>query len=229
MSEPLQIVAIDGPSGVGKSTVSKKVARATGYVYLDTGAMYRGVAYYLLQQGISSEDQELIGKALQDLTLELLPAGIERQDVGVRVNGSDISGEIRSPEISMAASRFSALAVVRQQLTAMQREIGARGRVVAEGRDVGTVVFPGAAYKFFLDASPEERSRRRFLQLQEKGQVVDYQKILRQTLERDKNDSEREIAPLKKAVDALYLDTTALSADQVCERIIGTIEADVPD
>lgn len=223
MVDQPEIIAIDGPSGVGKSTVSKRVAKATGFIYLDTGAMYRGLAYYLLGQGITTGDQKQVAEALSTFILELLPAAGEGEDVVVVVNGSDITAKIRTPEISMAASRFSALPAIREKLTAMQREIGAQGRVVAEGRDVGTVVFPGAAYKFFLDASPEERSRRRYQQLQEKGELVDYQEILKQTLERDKNDSEREIAPLKKASDALYIDTTALSVETVCARIIGAL------
>lgn len=142
------IVTIDGPSGVGKSTISRKVAQALGFTYLDTGAMYRGVAYYLEQHGIEMTDEGGATAALPNLDLELLPAKSADGDVGVLVCGVDVSAAIRTPRMSMAASAVSKLGVVREKLTAMQQAIGRRGRIVAEGRDTGTVVFPEAAHKF---------------------------------------------------------------------------------
>lgn len=219
-----QIVTIDGPSGVGKSTVSRLVAAALGYTYLDTGAMYRGVACYLDKLGIGLEDQAAVAGALDDLRLELFAASIDGGDVGVRVCGEDVSREIRSPQMSMAASAVSRLAVVRDKLTAMQQDIGDKGRIVAEGRDTGTVVFPDAAYKFFLDAAPQERARRRVEQLRLRGEEPDEQEILALTIERDKNDRERAIAPLKQAEDALLIDTTLIDIDEVCRRILARVE-----
>lgn len=219
MSDKLEIVAIDGPSGVGKSTVAKRVAAATGFTYLDTGAMYRSLAYFLVEHSIPLDSSKEISHALAGFHLELLPVKEAGEDIGVKVNDSLITSAIRTPEISMAASKISALAVVRKELTKMQQAFGAGGQVVAEGRDIGTVVFPQAAYKFFLDANVEVRSKRRVLQLEQAGKEVDYTEVLSQIKERDKNDSEREIAPLKKAEDALYIDTSNLDIDAVVTKI----------
>lgn len=223
MIEKLEIVTIDGPSGVGKSTISRKVAAALGYMYLDTGAMYRGVAWFLRQQGVDLADSGAVESALQSLNLELIPASDRLAEVGVRVCGEEVGAAIRTPEMSMAASAVSRLAPVRARLTAMQQQIGAKGRVVAEGRDTGTVVFPGAAYKFFLDAAPTERARRRVVQLREQGQQVDEKEILALTIERDTNDRQRSLAPLRKAEDALLIDTTELDIEMVCQRVLAAI------
>ncbi len=219
-----EIVTIDGPSGVGKSTVSRKLAKILGFTYLDTGAMYRGLAWYLYAMKVSLDDEKAIDQKLDNFELELLPASSARDDVGVLVNGKDVSYEIRSPKITMAASEVSALAVVRSRLTALQQQIGKKGRIVAEGRDTGTVVFPRAAYKFYLDAALEERARRRVQQLRDKGQVFDEDLIVAQLRQRDQNDSERTLAPLKKAEDAHLVDTTHISIDQVIAKIIAIIE-----
>jgi len=224
MSEKQSIITIDGPAGVGKSTVSRRVAAATGYTYLDTGAMYRGVGLFLQQEKVNLEDSEEIAKKLSQLDLELLPAQTETGDVGVKLNGVDVSRSIRTPEMAMVASKVSALFEVREFLTRMQREYGIRGRVVAEGRDTGTVVFPLASHKFFLDAEPAERSRRRCAQLQAKGQDADYETILSMTLERDKNDREREIAPLRQAADGVYIDTTQISIEEVVGKILKVVQ-----
>ena len=218
------IITIDGPAGVGKSTISRKVAARYGYTYLDTGAMYRAVAWYLVQYGIDIDNIADIESVLDDITITLLPAKNEGDDVGVLLNGENISAQIRTPEISMIASTVSALPAVRQKLTAMQRQIGAQGCVVAEGRDTGTVVFPEASNKFYLDARPEARAGRRALQLRERGESVDEEKLLEMTIARDKQDSEREIAPLKKADDAVLVDTTDLTADQVFKAITELID-----
>ncbi len=225
MSTQENIITIDGPSGVGKSTVSRMVASSLGFTYLDTGAMYRGVACYLQRRGVEPGDEATVARALEGLELELLPAKGPEGEVGVIVCGDDVSAEIRTSQMSMAASAVSRLAPVREKLTAMQQRIGRRGRVVAEGRDTGTVVFPGAAHKFFLDASAEERARRRVQQLREKGQQVDEREILAQTIERDKNDRERALAPLRQAEDAIVIDTTELAVREVVDRVLDAVTA----
>jgi len=224
MSDPgRQIITIDGPAGVGKSTISRKVAAHYGFTYLDTGAMYRAVAWYLREHNIDAAAEAALEEALQPLSIELLPAADEAADVGVLLNGVDISTLIRTQEISILASTVSAYRPVREKLTALQREIGERGEVVAEGRDTGTVVFPNARYKFYLDAAPEARARRRAEQLRQRGETVDEKKLLEMTLVRDKQDSGRTLAPLKKAVDAVLIDTTELGIDQVFTKITEAI------
>ncbi len=223
MASPQQIVTIDGPSGVGKSTVSRAVAARLGYTYLDTGAMYRAVAWKCLQEGVSPDDEQGVARLLNDLDIRLLPPEREGDDVRVLVDGRDVSREIRTPEMAMAASRVSALGVVRQRLTRMQQEMGAAGRIVAEGRDTGTVVFPRAAWKFFLDAAPGERARRRAEQLRQRGQEVDKEEILAQIIQRDRDDRQRTIAPLRAAPDAIHIDTTNLDLDQVVDLILSHI------
>lgn len=214
------IITIDGPSGVGKSSVSRKIAAATGFTYLDTGAMYRGVGWYFLHHNVSFNDTWTMAIRLTELHLELLPAADELSDVGVLVNGENISAAIRTPEMAMVASRVSAIPVVREILTDIQRSYGKKGKIVAEGRDTGTVVFPQAAHKFFLDAAPAERAQRRCRQLQARGVAADFNQILSMTLERDKNDSERAVAPLLQATDAHPIDTTGITVDQVVEKIL---------
>ncbi len=220
MSEIMNIITIDGPAGVGKSTVSRKVAAATGFAYLDTGAMYRAAGFYLNRRGVDLEDQGSIEKSLKYLVLELIAAADEQSDVGVLVNGEDVGAAIRTPEMAMLASRVSAIPVVRKILTEIQRRYGKLGRIVAEGRDTGTVVFPDAAYKFFLDANPRERAKRRVEQLRRTGVSADFPEILALTVERDNNDRNRPIAPLKKAEDALLIDTTEISIEEVVARIL---------
>ena len=223
MSEKKNIITIDGPSGVGKSTVSRKVASTTSFAYLDTGAMYRAAGLYLKRCAVDLDNQEDISRILKTLKMELLPAVGEQGDVGVLVNGEDVSDLIRTPEMAMLASKVSAIPVVRVLLTDIQRELGEKGKIVAEGRDTGTVVFPDAEYKFFLDAQPEERARRRVDQLQKKGIAANMYQILEQTLERDKNDRERAIAPLKKAEDAFVIDTTEIPLEEVVCTILREI------
>jgi CMP/dCMP kinase len=220
MSEKKNIITIDGPAGVGKSTVSRMVAAATGFAYLDTGAMYRAVGFYLKHCGVDLEDQEDIEKSLKNMDLELIAAVDEQSDVGVLVNGEEIGAAIRTPEMAMLASRVSAIPVVRKVLTEIQRGYGQKGRIVAEGRDTGTVVFPDAAHKFFLDANPRERAKRRVEQLRRTGVSADFPEILALTVERDKNDRNRSIAPLKQAEDALLIDTTEISIEEVVVRIL---------
>ena len=223
MTNKQQIITIDGPSGVGKSSVSRNLAAELGYVYLDTGAMYRAVALYFIRQQVAVDDEKQIAPRLTGIHLTLEPAASMENDVGVFLNGDDVSEAIRTPELSMAASKISALPAVRSYLTAMQRTLAGKGRVIAEGRDMGTVVFPKAQHKFFLEADPRERCRRRVRQLKVKGVDVDEQEILSMILKRDNDDSTRAVAPLKKAEDAYTIDTTSLSLDQVCSLILERI------
>jgi CMP/dCMP kinase len=225
MSEPKQIVTIDGPAGVGKSTVSRLVAAAIGFLYLDTGAMYRAVGLFLVRKGVELENSAVLTAALSGLELELFFADGERGgNIGIRLNGEDVSEAIRTPAMAMVASRVSALSPVRTLLTAMQRDFGGKGGVVAEGRDTGTVVFPRAAHKFFLDARPEIRAARRVDQLALRGVAADYKEILAMTIERDRNDRERALAPLRPAADAHCLDTSDMSIAQVVGAILEKIQ-----
>jgi cytidylate kinase len=229
MSEPGEgqqnIVTIDGPSGVGKSTVSRRVAAELGYTYLDTGAMYRAVAYGCRQAGVDTSDTSAVKALLDNLDITLLAPESGGDDIRVLLNGTDISSAIRTPEMGMLASTVSALPPVRARLTAMQQAMGTAGQLVAEGRDTGTVVFPRAAWKFFLDAKPEERARRRIEQLRAKGEQVDEQELLAQIIKRDRDDRERAIAPLAKAADAVVVDTSHLNIDQVVVRMLTVIRA----
>ncbi len=220
MSERLEAVTIDGPSGVGKSTISRRVAAALGFTYLDTGAMYRAVALKCQLAGIDTGDETAVQGVLDTLDMRLIPAISQGEDVQVVLDGVNVSDRIRTQEISMLASAVSALKPVREKLTRMQQEMGAQGKIVAEGRDTGTVVFPGAAWKIFLDASPGERTRRRVGQLRDRGVKVNEQETLAQIIKRDRDDSERTIAPLKAAPDAVYIDSSDLGADQVVQRVL---------
>lgn len=219
-----QIVTIDGPSGVGKSTISRRVAAHLSFTYLDTGAMYRAVALQLQNSNVDLSDQTAVHGCLQKVSLELLPAATEDDEVTVLLDGQDVSLAIRSPEISMLASKVSALPAVREKLTAMQQEIGKKGQIVAEGRDTGTVVFPAAAWKFYLDADPAERMRRRSAQMRLVGKDVNEEELLQMILKRDHDDQARTIAPLCKAEDATVIDTSVLSIDEVVAKMLVGIE-----
>ena len=218
-----QIVTIDGPSGVGKSTISRRVAAHLSFTYLDTGAMYRAVALQLQNSNVELSDEAAVQECLQKVSLELLPAATEDDEVTVLLDGQDISLAIRSPEISMLASKVSALPAVREKLTAMQQEIGKKGQIVAEGRDTGTVVFPAAAWKFYLDADPAERMRRRSAQMRLAGKEVDEEELLQMILKRDHDDQARTIAPLCKAEDATVIDTSVLSIDEVVAKMLRNV------
>ena len=207
------IIAIDGPAGAGKSTISKEVARRLGFTYLDTGAMYRACALYVLSTGEDPSDERKVKDLLADVKIEF-------QDGRIFLNGEDVSSKIRTPQIDEAASKVSRLKGVREKLTELQRQVARDMDIVAEGRDMGTVVFPDAEVKIFLDASPEERARRRKRQLEEAGKIISFEIILHQIKKRDKADSTREIAPLAAAPDAVVLDTTGMKPEKVVERII---------
>lgn len=216
------VVAIDGPAGAGKSTVSKRVARALGYRLLDTGAIYRAVALIARRTGVEWEDGEELARVARDLDVDFRWDG---EDNHVLVAGEDVSAAIRTPEISQGASQVSAHPPVRAALLELQRRLGARGGVVAEGRDVGTVVFPGAEAKFFLTASPDVRARRRYDELVARGAEVDYDATLAEMQERDERDSSRDVAPLAQATDALALDSSDLGIEAVVERILERVRA----
>ena len=221
--EKLKVVTIDGPSGVGKSTISKRVAASLSYTYLDTGAMYRAVGLKLKESGVDFEDDSAVQECLKKVSLELLPPPEGCDDIGVLLDGRDVSSLIRSPEMAMVASAASALSAVRDKLTRMQQQIGSRGEIVAEGRDTGTVVFPDAAWKFYLDAAPAIRMQRRADQLRSQGKEVDEAELLTMIIKRDHDDQNRTIAPLKKAVDAHVIDTGNLSIDEVVKTMLALI------
>ena len=226
MPEPaVEVITIDGPAGVGKSTISRRLAARLGYTYLDTRALYRAAALYLDDKGIDCSDGPAVMEALAGVTVELLPGADETEDVEVLLNGERVGALIRTPEMSMRASTVSAVPAVRRLLTELQRELGRRGKIVAEGRDTGTVVFPGARHKFFLDASPAVRARRRALQMRERGEAVDEEALLEMTIKRDRQDMERAVAPLTKAADARVVDTSDRSADQVLEVILAVVRS----
>jgi len=222
-AERMQVVTIDGPSGVGKSTVSRKVAAGLGWTYLDTGAMYRAVGVQCQRAGIALTDAAALAVLLERLDIRLLPPVHEGDDVRVLLHGEDISAAIRSPEAGMLASQVSAVPAVRAKLTALQQAMGRAGEIVAEGRDTGTVVFPAAAWKFYLDAPPEERCRRRAEQLRTQGQAVDEVALLAQIIERDRNDRERAVAPLMMAADALLIDASDTTADEVAAKMLAAV------
>jgi cytidylate kinase len=221
MSATQQIVTIDGPSGSGKSTISRLLAKELHATYLDTGAMYRAVGLAAQRQGVNLEDSAAVQRLMESIDLQLSPGA---QDSQVIMNGEDVSDAIRTPEMGMMASKVSALATVRQTLTARQQAMGARQSVVAEGRDMGTVVFPQAGHKFYLSATPEERARRRTEQLAEKGMMAKQQEILAQIIQRDHDDSTRALAPLKPAADAVIIDSSTMTIDEVVQYMLVTIK-----
>lgn len=215
------IITIDGPSGSGKSTISRLVAAKLGYTYLDTGAMYRAVGYKARKLGIALDNGEGLEKILEDINLVLAPGN---GDTRVILDQQDISDDIRTAEMGPVASKVSAQPVVRKKLTQMQRDMGEKGKVVVEGRDTGTVVFPGARYKFYLDAQPGERALRRCLQLREKGQQADETVILAQLLKRDQDDASRSLAPLQAAADATIIDSSTMTIDDVVTFMLNRVE-----
>jgi cytidylate kinase len=210
------VIAIDGPSGAGKSTITRLLAQRLGYLYLDTGAMYRSVALLAQRLGIRTDDDEGLRRLCDTLTL-----AFERHDGTLRVlaNGEDVSSAIRTPEVSLLASAVSARKVVRDQMQRLQRRMGEEGGVILEGRDIGTAVFPDAEVKLFLSASAEERGKRRYLELLEKGEEVSLETTIREVRQRDRQDEEREHAPLRRAEDAVEVDSTGMSVEEVLEAM----------
>ena len=210
-------IAIDGPAGAGKSTIAKRLAKELGYYYVDTGAIYRTVAYFMDLLDISPKDVDGVSRYIDELTVE-----IEYDEDGQQhmiMNGMDVTGDIRTPDISQKASLISAHAVVRDMLLDMQRDVAKKHNVIMDGRDIGTVVLPRANVKIFLTASAEVRAQRRHLELQAKGSKDSFEKVLAEIKQRDHQDSTRAIAPLKQAKDAVLVDTSALDIDGVVAAI----------
>jgi cytidylate kinase len=214
-------IAIDGPSGAGKSTVARSLARRLGYVYIDTGAMYRSLALRAQERGISPEDELALNPLALSLHIHFVTEG---EQTHVFCEGEDITEAIRTPEISRLASSISRRKGVREALVQMQREMGKEGGVVLEGRDIGTVVFPDADVKFYLDAESYERIRRRYDEMIEKGVKVDLEETREELLQRDYNDTHRVHSPLKKASDAVLIDSTHHSVEEVVEEMTRIIQ-----
>ena len=213
-------IAIDGPAGAGKSTIAKLAAKRLGFVYVDTGAMYRSMALYFIRQGISPEDEEAIAGACGQVEVTIRYADGVQQ---VILNGEDVSGLIRSEEVGRMASATSVYRPVREKLVQLQKQLAREADVIMDGRDIGTVVLPDAEVKVFLTASAEERARRRMLELEERGTPEPYAAILRAIQERDWNDTHRDAAPLRQAEDAVLLDTTALDFVQSEDALLHII------
>ena len=213
-------IAIDGPAGVGKSTLAKALAKHTGYIYIDTGAMYRAVALLAKRNGVAAEEGEALTNLLNGLLLQFKTV----EDKKCLFNHEEnIEDEIRQPEISKIVSAYAKLESVRRALTEQQRHIAEENSVIMDGRDIGTVVLPNADYKFYIVASVEERARRRFLELKNKGIEQDYDELVKDIASRDYQDATRKIAPLRKADDAILIDTDNLNEKEVLEKIIEII------
>ncbi len=210
-------IAIDGPAGAGKSSVAKAAAKALGFIYVDTGALYRTVALYMLRQNIEPSDAQAVGHALPAVSVDLCH---EADGQHVWLCGEDVTDAIRTPQVSMAASAVSAIPAVRKFLFSLQTGMAERYNVLMDGRDIGTVVLPNAQVKIFLTASAEERARRRCLELEQKGEPVDYDQTLREIRQRDEQDMNRETAPLKPAPDSILLDTSDLDFDGAVQRLL---------
>ncbi len=213
-------IAIDGPSGAGKSTLAKAIAKALNIHYLDTGAMYRGVAYAALQAGVDIADAQQVETFLNTLHIQTVYEGEEQR---VLVNGENVMPYIRTPEVSKGASDISAHPCVRLTLVAMQRDVAKHYDVVLDGRDIGTFVLPDTKNKFFVTADVQERARRRYEEMQRSGMPGDFEKVLSDMRQRDFNDSSRSLAPLKKADDAILIDTTSMDIDAVLKLVLSKL------
>lgn len=217
----MKAVAIDGPAGAGKSTIAKQAAERLGYIYVDTGALYRAIGLYVSQRGADPAEEEEVAPLLKDIRLELV---LTEEGQRVLLNGEDVSRRIRTPEAALNASRVAALPAVRAFLLELQRGIAERSPVVMDGRDIGTVVLPEAEVKIFLTAAPEERARRRLLEHQQRGEQADYQTLLEEIKARDRADSTRAIAPLRQAEDAVLLDTTHLTPEEAIQAVLNLVK-----
>lgn len=214
-------VAIDGPAGAGKSSIARAAAKELGFIYIDTGAMYRAVALKAIDEKIDLDDCEKVAQMAENTKITLAPG---RDGQRVYTDGADVTGRIRTPEVSMAASKVSAIERVRSALVKMQREIAEGENVIMDGRDIGTVVLPNADVKIFLTASSEKRAERRLKELSEKGVEADFEEIKRAIEERDRNDMTRAASPLKKADDAVTLDTSLLSLEESIDAAVKYIK-----
>ena len=219
-------IAIDGPAGAGKSTIARALAKELGYYYVDTGAIYRTVAYFLDLLGISPKDVDGVSRYIDELTVELDWDEDGKQHMFM--NGMDVTDDIRTPDISQKASLVSAHAVVREMLLDMQRDVARKHNVIMDGRDIGTVVLPKATVKIFLTAAPEVRAQRRCDEMTAKGQKANFNEVLKQIQQRDYQDSHREIAPLKMARDSIKLDTSELTIEGVIEAMKKIVMEKIP-
>ena len=217
-------IAIDGPAGSGKSSVARRVAAMLKYLYLDSGAMYRALALKALQGGVPLDDESRLEALAKETHIELKPPTPEHEAAGAKncvfLDGADVTREIRTAEAAQAASHIAALAKVRHVLVAEQQRAGAGGGVVMEGRDIGTVVFPKAELKIFLDASPETRAERRWKEHQEKGEKMTLAEVFDEVIERDRRDRERKVSPLVRAADAVLVDNTAMGIEETARLIV---------
>ncbi len=217
-------VAIDGPAGAGKSSISRKVSQELGYIYVDTGALYRSIAYTLNSCGITTEETDKIESTLADTRIDIKFIDGEQH---VMVNAEDVSDKIRTAEVSMLASSFSAIPVVREYLLGLQRRMAEENNVIMDGRDIGTVVLPNATVKIFLTADPEDRAQRRYEEMLQKGMTANYDEVLDDIKKRDYNDSHRAIAPLKPAEDSIVVNTTGNTFEQSVEQLANIIKSNI--
>ena len=217
-------VAIDGPAGAGKSSISRKVSGELGFIYVDTGALYRSIAYTLNAKGITTEEIDKIEATLKETRIDIKFIDGEQH---VMVNDQDVSSEIRTAEISMLASAFSALPIVREYLLGLQRRMAEENNVIMDGRDIGTVVLPNATVKIFLTADPEDRAKRRYDEMIEKGMTANYDDVLEDIKKRDYNDSHRPVAPLKPAEDSIVVNTTGNTFEQSVEQLANIIKSNI--
>ena len=220
-------IAIDGPSGAGKSTMAKAISRELGCVYLDTGAIYRTVAYHMFLMGISPKDRDGVNRLIDDVNISIEFPGDGRQHM--ILNGYDVTDEIRTSQISQGASQVSAHPVVREVLLDLQRSMAQKSNIIMDGRDIGTVVLPNADVKIFLTASAKVRAKRRLLELEEKGEKITFQQVLADIEERDERDSTRAVAPLRCASDAIRVDTSNLNLEQSVEYLLRVIREKLGD
>jgi CMP/dCMP kinase len=219
------IIAIDGPAASGKSTIGLRLANTLGYLFFDTGVMYRAVTWLALQRGIDVHDEAAVTALAEEAQIDVAPASKpDGRACDVLVNGQDITWDVRSRKVDANVSIVAAYRGVRRALSQQQRRVGQRGKIVMVGRDIGTVVLPEADLKIYLDATAEERARRRYDEILARGGKTDYDGILRRVIERDRIDSTRDVAPLRAAEDAVVLDSDQLSEDQVFERVLSLVK-----
>lgn len=216
------VIAIDGPAGAGKTTISRLLAARLGFTYIDTGAMYRAVAVKAHENGIDADDEKGIESLLKKIKITFKTS---EKDNRIFVNGDDYSEKIRKPFVGEITSKVSAIPLVREAMVKLQQKMGKNGKIVMEGRDIGTVVFPDAEFKFYLDASPETRGKRRYLELIVMNEKVLLQDIIDEIRSRDKRDSSRRYSPLKRSDDAVYIDTSNMAIKEVVERMMEKIKA----
>ncbi|MDD6352441.1 MAG: (d)CMP kinase [Lachnospiraceae bacterium] len=216
-------VAIDGPAGAGKSTIARRAAKELGYIYVDTGAMYRGMAYHMLKKGIDLKDEAAVSAEAEKLSVSI---SYENGEQAVLVNGENVTPFIRTPEVSAAASTVSAYPKVRAALLNLQKDLAKKQSVLMDGRDIGTVVLPQADVKIFLTASAEIRGKRRYDELIAKGQTADLDQIIEDVKKRDEQDMNRAIAPLRQAEDAILVDSSHMSIEEVTDRIVSLVKAE---